>query len=402
MTVEAVSATRARQVPWTPRLAQLTHVGIALTGVVTTLLGPLLPALATRWSLADGQLGALFGAQFFGSLAGSSVAARVLAAVGLVRTILLGLGLAALGVTGLAWAGFQAGLLTVFVFGFGLGLTGPGFNLWVTEAQAERRAAALSLLNMAWAIGATSAPPVVALLSRLGWPQAFLPGLALLLVSVAVGLARAARVPAVVAAPVPEPVVVGVGREPQARMLLFAAVFFIYVGIENAIGGWAAMSAKRLSSGDDALAAAVPSLFWGALVLGRGLAPLALRRHDETHVGLAALGLAAVGTGGLLAARSARDVSLAVTTAGLGLAPVFPLTLALLARALGARAAAATGPMFALGACGGALVPWAVGAVSTGVGSLRAGLIVTLVGALALFCLYGVLLRDPRTAPRGR
>ncbi len=402
MTAQAVSATRVRQAPWTPRLALLTHVGIALTGVVTTLLGPLLPTLAARWSLADAQVGALFGAQFVGSLAGSSVVARVLAATGLVRTILLGLCLCALGVTGLAWAGFWAGLGTVFVFGFGLGLTGPGFNLWVTEAQAERRAAALSLLNMAWAVGATSAPPVVALLSRLGSPHAFLPSLALLLLSVAIGLAGAARVPAMTDAPVPTPVVARVGREPNGQMLLFAAVFFIYVGIENAIGGWAAMSAKRLSSGEGALAAAVPSLFWGALVLGRGLAPLALRRHDETLVGLAALSLAAAGTGGLLAARSALDVGLAVTAAGLGLAPVFPLTLALLARALGARAAAATGPMFALGACGGALVPWAVGAVSTGVGSLQAGLAVTLAGALALLALYGVLWRDPRTAPRRR
>ena len=40
------------------------HAAFVLTGTVTTLLGPLLPVLATRWALEDASAGLLFTAQF--------------------------------------------------------------------------------------------------------------------------------------------------------------------------------------------------------------------------------------------------------------------------------------------------------------------------------------------------
>ena len=47
------------------------HAGFAVTGVITTLLGPLLPVLINRWALTDARAGTFFSAQYFAALAGA-------------------------------------------------------------------------------------------------------------------------------------------------------------------------------------------------------------------------------------------------------------------------------------------------------------------------------------------
>ena len=54
-------------------LDALVHIAFVLTGVVTTFLGPLLPALALRWRLVDAQTGSFFAAQFTASIVGAGV-----------------------------------------------------------------------------------------------------------------------------------------------------------------------------------------------------------------------------------------------------------------------------------------------------------------------------------------
>jgi fucose permease len=48
-------------------VALLLNVGFFVSGVVATLLGPVLPLLATRWNLIDSRAGYLFVAQFLGT-----------------------------------------------------------------------------------------------------------------------------------------------------------------------------------------------------------------------------------------------------------------------------------------------------------------------------------------------
>ena len=55
----------------------LLHGGFLLIGVVVTLLGPILPMLATKWSLDDAELGLLFTAQFRGSIIGCAFFAAI-------------------------------------------------------------------------------------------------------------------------------------------------------------------------------------------------------------------------------------------------------------------------------------------------------------------------------------
>ena len=49
------------------------YAAFVLTGIVTTLLGPVLPVLVSWWGLDDGDAGVLFVAQFAGSMLGSAI-----------------------------------------------------------------------------------------------------------------------------------------------------------------------------------------------------------------------------------------------------------------------------------------------------------------------------------------
>jgi fucose permease len=368
------------------------HAAFVLTGTVTTLLGPLLPALATRWSLDDARAGYFFTAQFAGSMAGVAVSGTLVSRYGFQVALSVGLAVMALGVGGLGLAAWPGALLLVACYGVGLGIAIPSTNLFVAEAAPNRRSAALNILNLAWGAGAVLAPPVFAWFASRQGANAFLFGLAAALVAAIVGI---------VLLPSPTP-----GGEQRAELrdvqparsgplrwwrsrvfLVFGALFFVYVGTENALAGWVALYAQRLEA--SATAASTPAFFWGALLAGRALAPALLRWLGEARLVQSGLLLAALGVVFLLSATTLTGVMLSTSVCGLGLATVFPTTIAQLSREFAGASARAAAAAFALAGLGGATVPWLVGVWSTHAGGLRAGLAIPLIGCLAMIALHG-------------
>src|SRR5262249_41104362 len=94
-------------------------------------------------------------------------------------------------------------------------------------------------------------------------------------------------------------------------------LFFIFVGTWTAFGGWVATYAHRLAP-QSSLWTTAPSFFYGAMLAGRALAPLALTRLRSTAV--AQIGLACALSGGvaLVTARSVALVLPGAFLAGLG------------------------------------------------------------------------------------
>src|SRR5438093_12949422 len=70
----------------------LVHAAFVLTGVMTTLLGPMLPVFSARWSLSDSQAGYLFTAQFAASILGVALSIVMVHRFGYRLTIYIGLG----------------------------------------------------------------------------------------------------------------------------------------------------------------------------------------------------------------------------------------------------------------------------------------------------------------------
>lgn len=366
------------------------HADFIVTGVVMTLLGPMLPVFERRWSVDDAQAGYLFVAQFVTSMFGMLCSGPLVKRMGYRRTMILGLLLMAAGVILLARGSWFLGLTAVSIFGVGFGATTPAVNLFIADANPEKRAGALNLVNASWGAGAMGCPLLVAAAQRAGNPSIFFYGLAASLL-----LLGALLVPVRFAADAPRE---EQGDRSRARagwwqggmLPLIVLVFFVYVGTENSVGGWVAAYARRVSLGSAAFWAMTPSFFWGALLAGRVLAPLALRRIRETNVACMGLSLATIGVTILLLANNMTMIVVAACVTGLGLSSIFPINVSLLPYWFGEALPQLSGTIFSAGNLGGAALPWLVGELSSHFGSLRAGFFVPLASALFLLSFYVV------------
>lgn len=366
----------------------LAHVDFVLSGIVMTLLGPLLPMLSGRWALNDMQAGYLFTAQYIASIGGMLLSTVMLARRGYRITMITGLVLMAVGIAVLAQASKALGFTSIGIFGVGFGLTTPAVNLFVAHSHPTRSASALNLVNSSWGVGAMGAPLLIAIAERFHKLPGFLYGLAVVLALLAVVLTRVLfavdsvtrKIEGGTAAPKPRPKLLW--------LLIVPVMFFIYVGTENAVGGWVAAYARRMEADSRTFWTVVPAFFWGALLFGRALAPLILRRMRETRLAASGVALAALGVIVLLAAKTTGWVAWGATMAGMGLSSVYPIKISLLPRWFGGLADRMGGVVFSLGNLGGATLPWVVGLVSTRYGSLRAGFLVPLLGTLVMLIFY--------------
>lgn len=368
------------------RFRNLVFAGFVLTGIVTTILGPILPFLSARWSLRDSQAGFFFTAQFIGSLTGVGAYTILAQRTGLRAMLAAGYLLMTAGVALLGNGSHRVSLLGMFLAGNALGVVITASNLLIASAAARNRAAALSLLNVAWSIGAVACPFLVATAAaRIGLgPTLLLVALALALVFVAL---LGSRVPDRASSTgTSQPLASHAGNGFRFGSLAnLGVLFFLYIGTENSLGGWAASFATRMVSGHTQMAQIAPSFFWGALLVGRILAPALLRRLSELGLVLAGLLLVLISTLSLFLATGLTAAIAGIALAGLGCAAIFPILVAWLAALPGSSHSDLRGVPFACGNLGGATLPWLVGAVSTRFGGIKAGfLVVVLAGALLM------------------
>ena len=369
----------------------LVHFGFVITGAVTTLLGPILPILMSRWSMNDERAGLLFTLQFCGSFAGVVSFSALVSRLGYGRTLIIGFACIAAGVGALSWGGQHAGLAATAGFGYGLGLVLSSTNLWVAEIAGPRRASALSILNLAWGTGAVACPILVFLARRGNSLTQLLLGIAIASACTALALTATDIEPRkglITSRPL-----LGRSRLLTNKRTIFAlgALFFLYVGTESSVGGWAAAFAKRTGFASGHLWELVPMFFWGGLLTGRALAPIAVRRVSLRALLTAGLALSGICTGALLLTSTARGTVICVAGAGLGCSCIYPLLVAWMAEHFGEQARQIGSFVFALASFGGATMPWLVGFVSTRRGTLRAGLLVPLAACLIMIGLWTTL-----------
>jgi MFS transporter, FHS family, glucose/mannose:H+ symporter len=371
-----------------------THAAFVPIGVVTVLLGPLLPILSARWSLDYLQAGSLFTAQFLGSTLAVGLSGVIVARWGFRFAINAGLFAMAVGVGALPFSPRFLGLVCIFCYGAGLGLAVPAANLLVAAINAERRSAALSLLNFSWSVGAVSCPFLVGAAAKIHQVPLLLVILAAALLVVLLAIAKSSSFveparPSEDPSPHTSPV-----RWPRRPLFILAALFFLYVGAENAFGGWIASYAKSLGTASTTWSVMTPSFFYAALMVGRWTAPLVLRKMDEINTARAGLFIAFLGMAGLVFSRTLPLVASSVSVAGFGLAAVYPITISRLSHEFGPTASRVGSIMFTVANLGGALLPWVVGYFSHEFNDLRVGLAVPLVATSGMLVLYYVYQRS--------
>jgi MFS transporter, FHS family, glucose/mannose:H+ symporter len=355
------------------------------TGILTTLLGPMLPILTTRWGLTDAQAGNLFLIQFLSQLAGVQLSGAMMSRVGFRMPFFSGLLLMAGGVGTLYLGSPWLGMVSVAVYGLGLGLVIPTDNLMIAEVSTGSRSAAVSLLNFFWGVGAVLCSLLVAWAQTHQMVPIFLGSVALFLLLLVLALRKLPfpGAPQSNDAPIP-------WREIASHPVtwLFACAFLLYPGVETAVGGWIGSYVTRMGSHGASIGAMMPAFFWAALTLGRGAGSLVLHRLPERRVLQVGYGIAAVSIGLLLRSTTLPQVITCALVTGLSFAMVYPITVARLSQRFGVAARSVGAIMFSLAALGPAVLPWLVGMVSQSSGSLRAGLAVPFIATVILFLIH--------------
>jgi fucose permease len=354
------------------------HLGFALTGIGTTLLGCILPTLSILWHMNDDRAGILFAAQFSGSalgalLVGSNFFSSMVRGYLLLITSAVGIFL---------FASFSP-WLPFFSFGLGLGLTMTATSMLVGSTFVVRRGAVLSLLNATWAIGAALSPAIVSLwISRWCLIYFFLAfALALAVTFAAIWHSRNPFS----AATDGNVTKVGNSATGVGLIFIFAALAFLYVGVEVSVSGWMMAYVRRLVLSSKPWAPVATSLFWIALLSGRAIAPAVLRWISEAKLFTASLVVAFTSVGMLLLSQNPVPILLSAAFAGLALGPIYPLCLA---RALTAmKDSPKTKWVFAVAGLGGAFLPWMTGKLSAHTASLRVGLLVPVFALAAMMIL---------------
>src|SRR5689334_11021688 len=198
------------------------YPAMALGGVATTMLGPLLPSFAARGGWNDAQSGGLFVAEFLASVALAAAVGPLAARFGYMALIVAGLLLIAGGSAGCAIAATATLPLFIAVYGCGLGLMIPSANFAAAQVNRGSSAASVMWMNLAWSIGSVVAPLAIAALHG-----AFLWTLSAAALVITAVIASGPRLPPpeVRSAPVP-----GI----HTLTIVAAALMFLYSGTENA------------------------------------------------------------------------------------------------------------------------------------------------------------------------
>jgi fucose permease len=383
----AIDATAESNIP----LSRYLRFSFVVIGMITVLLGQVLPFLSLRINLTDAEAGTLFLAQFSGSILGTILTGSIVRRRGFVFAMLLGIVLLMIGLPGLETKIFAVCWAAIFIYGIGLGITIPAANLLTIEiTPLKTQASAVNYLNFSWGIGAIFSQPVA---SFFGSASSLLPLIVLLwILLVSVGLltyfAGASTVSGVEQTVTEYDEGHVLWRQPKAW--LFALFSFFVVGIEGGLGGWLTSYSEALQ-GKGGLAVNATVVFFTFFVIGRGLAGLVSRRISIDTV-LFVCSATMLGGIVLLILDAAPVVALiGAALAGLGGSAVFPTNMVRFTNTFGAGATRHATPVFICGTLGAAITSSLIGLISTHFNSLRIGIYVVMFFAFAVFVLQFAL-----------
>jgi FHS family glucose/mannose:H+ symporter-like MFS transporter len=350
---------------------QRAHLGLLITGSclffamgsAQAMYGPIFPELRALFGLDAADAGALASTHFVGAFAGIvlwSLGERR----GASRLMLTGsAALLALGplliVTAPSFLLAQAGAA---ILGVGAGSVTLGVHRLFVVLHGDRATAPLNLVNAMFGVAAIAGPLAVGMVAGPARQHLFAGPALLALLTMPLALASPAM-------PAPAPSddasrddggAAARGRGDRLAMIVFMALFLLYVATESSIGAWE--TTYLLARGySDMASASWSAAFWAGLAAGRMLAvPVSLRLAPRRMVVLC-LGLAVLA---LLATRGAGMEPAAFTAAGLALAPLFPTSFAWLTRTFptaGAVSGLAVGAAMVGGMAGPSLVGMVVG-----------------------------------------
>ena len=355
-------------------------------GMLTTMLGPLLPLIAKASGIHPSAAGVMFSWQFGGSTLGTLLSATQVGRRSLYAMTTFGLLCCACGAAAFALLAWPTMGAAVALYGFGIGICIPALNLTMAggangSSGSQATVRRVTFLNACWTLGAISGPLLIKGIVNV---RIFL----FLIAGVCLALAVAG--PTV---PMPSRFNATVGNNGNHNRLLlassFALLFFLYVGTENMVSGWISFySVPVFHSEYRAMTSA--SIFWAAFLGGRLLSAACFREAKRYPVVLASVVAALLGVFLIFFFPGAVPLIVGTVLIGVGLAPIYPVLITDMARAVGASTPAAT-VCFAFSGMGASTLPYLSGRISEESGKITGGLSLTAITLTLLMIVYSLL-----------
>jgi fucose permease len=337
-------------------------VAIFVYGMISAMLGTILPNLSDRFHLTPTQNGTIAFVQALGLIIASVGVGPLLDSEGYKIGLLLGLALIATALYVLPRSpGFRTILVLMFLLGVGGGIVVTGANALTSGVSEAHRATALNLVNLFFGLGGFATPFISANLFKKNWVR--------LCYTVATLTIVALAVQAVTSMPAPTGAagfVLADAGPVLGRPLLFLLGFFLFLYITCEVGVWNWLPRHLIAQGiPESSALNILSLgFALGLLAGRvGVAPI-FTRVSAINVTLAASAAMAVTTFFMLRASKPITAFALVFAAGLSMAPVFPTTLAIVGTAFPRMTGTAMGFVITCGWVGLAVSSRIIGAIA--------------------------------------
>jgi fucose permease len=251
-------------------------------------------------------------------------------------------------------------LISISVLGIGFGFTGTAVNFYPTQFFPLHHDAAIIFVHVAFGIGATISPALLALAEHtIGW-VAYPLLTALIMFSLAtfsLTLPLQATVPKSSHEHTPSSI--------PFELWLFCAIAVLYALCEATFSNWAVIFLREAKGLSEQRAGLGLSVFWFALTVGRFAASVLARRIGAEKIYLALPLLMTLAFLLLPAVSGALPLLLCFSLAGLGCSAFFPLNVSLAMRYFPEHAATTGGLM-------SAFVMLGIGFASYGIAPLRA------------------------------
>jgi fucose permease len=341
-----------------------TIVAIFVYGMLSAMLGTILPDLSDRFRLSPRQNGTIAFAQALGLIIASLGVGPLLDNEGKKLGLMIGLALIATALFALPRSsGFRSILFLLFLLGVGGGIVVTGANALVSDVGEAHRATALNMVNLFFGLGGLATPFIAANLFGRNWVRLCYTIAGLTVVSLAIEASTK----------MPEPTqaggfVLADAAPVLGRPLLFLLGLFLFLYVSCEVGIWNWLPRHLIAQGiPESRALNILSLgFALGLLIGRvGISPILIRVPAITVLLFASV-VMAISTFLMLRLSNPLTAALLVFLAGLSMAPVFPTTLAIVGDNFPRMAGTAIGIVITCGWIGLAVSSRIIGFIAGG------------------------------------
>ncbi len=302
-------------------------IAIFVYGMISAMLGTILPDLSDRFRLSPRQNGTIAFAQAIGLIIASLGVGPLLDSEGKKLGLIIGLALIATALLALPRSsGFRSIVFLLFLLGVGGGIVVTGANALVSDVGEAHRATALNLVNLFFGLGGLATPFIAANLFGRNWVRLCYTIAALTVVSLAIEAST--KMPAPTGA---GGFVLADAAPVLGRPLLFLLGLFLFLYVSCEVGIWNWLPRHLIAQGiPESRALNILSLgFALGLLIGRVAVSPILIHVPAITVLLFASVVMAISTFLMLRLSNSFTAAAMVFLAGLSMAPVFPTTLAI-------------------------------------------------------------------------